>query len=98
MRREVDRFRDRRIDALVLGCTHFLHLESEFRILLDADGVMLVDSRDGVSRQVARVLAGSAASRGGNGEDVLHITGSTPLEERYGWFAGQYGLRLEGAL
>ena len=98
VRQEVDRFRDQRIDALVLGCTHFLHLESEFRVLLDGDGVMLVDSRDGVSRQVARLLAVRSPSHGRNGEDVLHITGSAPLEERYGWFAGQYGLRLEGAL
>ena len=82
----------------MLGCTHFLHLESEFRVLLDGDGVMLVDSREGVSRQVERLLAGSSPSSGRNGEDVLHITGSAPLEERYGWFAGQYGLRLEGAL
>jgi len=98
VRQEVERFRDQRIDALVLGCTHFLHLESEFRVLLDGDGVMLVDSREGVSRQVARLLADCSPSQGRNGEDVLHITGSAPLEERYGWFAGHYGLRLKGAL
>jgi hypothetical protein len=51
-----------------------------------------------VSRQVARLLAGCSPSHGKNGEDVLHITGSAPLEERYGWFAGHYDLRLEGAL
>ncbi|MFI5368028.1 MAG: glutamate racemase [Spirochaetia bacterium] len=98
VRQEVDRFRDQRIDALVLGCTHFLHLESEFRLLLDEDGVMLVDSREGVSRQVERLLAGRSPSSGRKGEDVLHVTGSAPLEERYSWFAGQYGLRLKGAL
>jgi glutamate racemase len=98
VRREVDRFRDARIDALVLACTHFLHLESEFRTQLDGDGVMLVDSRDGVSRQVARLLAGCPPSNGRNGDDVLHVTGSAPLEERYGWFAGHYDLRLEGVL
>ncbi|MGD0724496.1 MAG: glutamate racemase [Spirochaetia bacterium] len=98
VRREVDRFRHERIDALVLACTHFLHLESEFRTLLDEDGVTLVDSREGVSRQVARLLAGSPSSNGGPGEASLHITGPSPLEERYGWFAGQYDLHLEGAL
>ena len=98
VRQEVDRFRDQRIDALVLACTHFLHLETEFRVLLDEDGVMLVDSRDGVSRQVARLLAGQAASGARDGQDVLHVTGDAPLEERYGWFARQYALHLEGAL
>ncbi len=98
VRQEVDRFRNERIDALVLACTHFLHLESEFRTLLDGDGVMLVDSREGVSRQVARLLAGRVPSAGTHGDDVLLITGSAPLEERYGWFAAHYGLRLEGVL
>jgi glutamate racemase len=98
VKQEVDRFRNERVDALVLACTHFLHLESEFRTQLDGDGVMLVDSREGVSRQVARLLTGCPASDGHPEEDVLHVTGSAPLEERYSWFAGQYGLRLEGAL
>ena len=59
MRHEVERFRDGRIDALVLGCTHFLHLEEEFRSLLRAEGISLVDSREGVTRQVARLLDGA---------------------------------------
>ena len=57
VQQEVDRFTSEGIDALVLGCTHFLHLEREFRSLLDARGIVLVDSRDGVSRQAKRVLA-----------------------------------------
>jgi glutamate racemase len=98
VRREVDRFRDARIDALVLACTHFLHLESEFRRFLDEEGVTLVDSREGVSRQVARLLAGSPSLNGHRGEASLHLTGPAPLEERYRWFAAQYDLRLEEAL
>ena len=118
VRQEVDRFTSAGIDALVLGCTHFLHLETEFRRLLDAQGIELVDSRDGVSRQARRVLAaqerapdprhpnagGAADARqpdpdgpGGAREgDVLYVTGDPPLEERYAWFAAQFGLRLQG--
>jgi glutamate racemase len=107
VQQEVDRFTAEEIDALVLGCTHFLHLEREFRSLLDARRIVLVDSRDGVSRQAKRVLAAGdapAAGRpGGNrsasgGEDALYVTGPLPLEERYEWFAREYGLRLEGGL
>jgi glutamate racemase len=98
VRREVDRFRDARIDALVLACTHFLHLEPEFRSRLDEEGVTLVDSRDGVTRQVARLLGGSPVVNGNGGQALLHVTGPAPLEERYKWFAAQYDLRLEGAL
>ncbi len=100
---EVSRFNDARIDTLVLGCTHFLHLEQEFRSCLDGSGIALVDSREGVTRQAVRLAAAGPVeppqppSRG-NGEDVLYVTGSGAGEERYRWFAAQFGLRLDGTL
>jgi glutamate racemase len=98
VRREVERFRDGRIDALVLGCTHFLHLEEEFRSLLEAEGISLVDSRQGVTRQVARLLDGAPVTVETRAPDALYLTGRPPLEDRYGWFAEKYDLRLEGIL
>jgi glutamate racemase len=98
VRQEVDRFRDERIDALVLGCTHFLHLEREFRSLLEEEGITLVDSREGVTRQVARLLAGTPPSQRPQVRDSLYLTGPMPLEERYSWFAQEFDLRLEGIL
>jgi glutamate racemase len=107
VQQEVERFTSEGIDALVLGCTHFLHLEKEFRSLLAARKIMLVDSRDGVSRQARRVLAGGAPpgsaspgrpdGDGGRDElpDALYVTGPLPLEDRYDWFALQFGLRLQ---
>lgn len=113
VRQEVDRFTTEGIDALVLGCTHFLHLEGEFRALLEARGIRLVDSREGVSRQARRVLAaaekeaGKAAEKGmgvpasepdrSRPPDALYVTGDRPLEDRYQWFAAQYGLTLQDA-
>jgi glutamate racemase len=97
VRQEVDRFLSEDIDALVLGCTHFLHLETEFRRLLDEKGIILVDSREGVTRQTARLLAATAGTDQG-GENTLYVTGPRPLEESYDWFARQYGLRLGEAL
>jgi len=109
VRVEVERFRDAGIDALVLGCTHFLHLEREFRSLLDDEGIALVDSREGVARQVQRLLARQASQvsgtsrsslegRGGKEPDALYVTGGSPIEDRYGYFCGQFGLRLAGEL
>jgi glutamate racemase len=98
VRLEVERFRDERIDALVLGCTHFLHLEEEFRDLLGREGITLVDSREGVSRQVQRLLAESSPSVEAAGESSLYVTGPVPLEARYSWFAAGFNLRLEEAL
>jgi glutamate racemase len=92
VRQEVSRFLSEDIDALVLGCTHFLHLEQEFRALLDAEGIVLVDSREGVTRQTARLLAGIPTAGGGNG--TLYVTGPRPLEPSYAWFAESFDLRL----
>ena len=97
---EVDRFRDAGIDALVLGCTHFLHLEPEFRHLLSEEGIALVDSREGVARQVQRLLNdgdGSLASITRE-PDALYITGASPIEDRYRYFAKQFGLHLAGTV
>jgi glutamate racemase len=102
VREEVDRFLSERIDALVLGCTHFLHLETEFRNLLDAEGIALVDSREGVSRQALRLLeegpSGQAPGPSTDPLDILYVTGQLPLENRYDWFARQFGLQLRGGL
>lgn len=95
VRGEVDRFLTEGIDALVLGCTHFLHLEPEFRSLLDAEGIALVDSREGVARQAARLLKKCPAPQGAVDPDTLYVTGALPLEERYLWFAGRFGLHLQ---
>jgi glutamate racemase len=95
VRREVERFLSEGIDALVLGCTHFLHLEPEFRSLLEAEGIALVDSREGVARQAARLLDDLPALRAGEQPDTLYVTGRLPLEDRYQWFAGQFGLKLQ---
>ena len=78
MRHEVERFRDGDIDALVLGCTHFLHLEEEFRSLLEEEGIALVDSRDGVTRQVARLLAVPSAAPRAPGEPAVPETSAAP--------------------
>ncbi len=107
---EVDRFREARIDALVLGCTHFLHLEPEFRSLLEKEGITLVDSRDGVARQVQRLRGaagaapggvadpGAAGDAGGRQPDALYVTGSSPIEERYRYFASRFRLQLAGSI
>jgi glutamate racemase len=98
VRREADRFRRAKVDTVVLGCTHFLHLEEDFKAEL-GDGVRVIDSREGVARQVARLLGeGSTASRDAKGRDGLYITGAAPIEERYGYFADKFGLFLEGTL
>jgi glutamate racemase len=90
-------FQDAGVDTVVLACTHFLHLESEFREAL-GDGVQVVDSRDGVSRQIARLLGPSPGRARAADPDLLYVTGAAAIEERYGYFARIFGLEPGGRL
>jgi glutamate racemase len=92
------------VDSVVLGCTHYLHLAADLQRLL-GPGVSVVDSREGVGRRVASVLADqgllasektgsdrfSFTAQPGWGPDVLG-----PLEVRYRSWAGQFGLEYSG--
>ncbi|MBI9100896.1 MAG: glutamate racemase [Spirochaetales bacterium] len=50
-----DYFIEKKIDALVLGCTHFIFLKEELAALM-GESVEIVDSVDGVGRQIQRIL------------------------------------------
>jgi glutamate racemase len=94
VRVEADRFRAENVDTVVLACTHFLHLEEEFRIEL-GPGVTVVDSREGVARQVLRLLGGAHDAVPSRRRDSLYVTGNAPVEERYAYFASAFGMSLE---
>ncbi len=49
------RLREARIDTVVLGCTHFLHVERELAEALGPD-IRVIDSRAGVTRRLGTVL------------------------------------------
>jgi glutamate racemase len=102
----------RRVDVVVLACTHFLHLEDELREAL-GEGITLVDSRAGVVQQLGRVLAaaspaGDVAATGGvaaapSGEAPaararLYVTRLDGAEARYRLFGSRYGMEFCGAI
>jgi len=87
------------IDSLVLGCTHFIHLEEEFRIVL-GDKIRVIDSREGVVNQLIRILdrdALRAVQKTGN--NTLYLTEpKVARQTQYLLFAEKYGLQYGGAL
>jgi glutamate racemase len=92
-------------DVLVLGCTHFLHLTEDFLAAVPAGRQLrLVDSRQGVAQQLARVVAraDAAAAHAGaddnTGPDLMFLTGPQAFEARYEDFARRFGLEPAGSL
>jgi glutamate racemase len=85
------------VDEIVLGCTHFLYVSEELRE--ETGGTIeIVDSRDGVGRQIKKVLGPGAADGSKSKPDLMFLTGNWEPEEKYFRFAEKFGLRQAGTL
>lgn len=99
VRPSVDAMKAEGVDAIVLGCTHFLYLASEFAEV-SGPGVRIIDSRDGVIAQLRRVLAAGPglADNRPDGPDLMYLTGPDPFGDKYASFAARFGLEPAGSL
>jgi len=110
----VDYFRERRVDTVVVACTHFIFVQQELEEML-GPGVRVIDSREGVGRQVIHILreAGlikdskaSDSSAGTHPSDTAGMKSNKDYffisecrnEKRYRRFAETYGLNWGGVL
>jgi glutamate racemase len=89
----VEDFSSRQIDALVLGCTHFVYLKEALERGLP--GVSVVDSVDGVGRQILRVLDDLGRGVTG-GRARLYTTGGS--QQLFSVFARRNNLEEAGIL
>lgn len=73
-------YRDTPVDAVVLGCTHYVFLHPILRRLLPA-GTAILDGNAGAIRQLRRVLEERNALRpeGASGRVELHTSGDEAL-------------------
>jgi glutamate racemase len=90
-------------DEIVLACTHYLHLRAEIAEIA-GPGVEVIDSREGVTGQLLRVLeergllrapgSGSPkpAGAGPGGGGIFLLSGAPPFEEEYLLLAKAFGL------
>lgn len=99
MRSVVSDLRTERIDSLILGCTHFTFLDHAFKEHL-GESVEVIDSREGVGKQVARILErediGAPSGNAEGGRARLFHTGSDG--ERYRRFAERFEIEYAGKL
>ena len=83
VRPAVDFFAANDCDTIILGCTHFTHIAREVAAVA-GDGVQVIDSRDGVSRQALRVVTAARPAAEETGIDALpadmsfFVTACTP--------------------
>ncbi len=90
-------FREKAVDQVVLGCTHFLYVADELRSRLGA-GVGIVDSREGVGRRVLALLGTRVPVSGKKGRDRMYVSGAGEPEPQYAEFAARFGLEMAGVL
>ncbi len=98
LRSTLHEVKENRFNTVVLGCTHFLLMEEELREVLGKK-VRIVDSRDGVTNQIKRLLElYNLFNKSKAGEDNFYVTGNDPPEMRYKLFAGKFGLVPAGTI
>ena len=96
--RLAERFKKEEIDTLVLGCTHFVFLAEMLSDSL-GPGIEVIDSREGVGRQVVRILTENGIlNTGKSGVDRIYTTGSNGDVMKYRFFLDEYGLTAGGVL
>jgi len=92
-------FKARGVDKVVLGCTHFLYVRDELHAEL-GDGVEIIDSREGVVKQLLRVLDSRRlrSARKVPGAGRFYLTGPEAPEKQYYGFADRFRLELAGTM
>ena len=99
VKKYVDRFRSSGVDSIVLGCTHFLLLQDEFRAAA-GEGIGIFDSMEGVCRRVEFILNqdGGKLRAGADSAATVpfaEITGEAPLEPYWEQLSLRFGFTLE---
>ena len=90
-------FKNERIDSLILGCTHFLFVKGPLEKLL-GPGVMIIDSVDGVVRQLSRVLKEYPPVNGEQVYSRFYITGDSYDVNKYLKFTNAFNLEWGGGI
>ena len=98
-------FNNHEIDALVLGCTHFVYLKDYFKKNI-SKSVDIIDSVEGVCHQISRIIEGESTdfekkpenTLKGNQIDMFFITGDSFDQSKYLEFAREFDLEWGGNL
>ena len=90
-------FTDNNIDSLILGCTHFIHLAEYFKEIL-GNSVDIIDSRQGVVKQIIRLIKNDKVLPVAKKRDIFYMTGDGIEKKNYMKFADKFDLFWGGNL
>ena len=96
VKKQVEDFIKTEIDALVLGCTHFLFLEKEFKKSLGTS-ITVIDSREGVGKQILRLIKEMPSANSKKNGSMFFHTGTSVFDQQYSYFANLYNLKFKGS-
>ncbi|MBI9099228.1 MAG: glutamate racemase [Spirochaetaceae bacterium] len=92
----VTRFQEMDVDAVVLGCTHFIYLSDLLQTRLGKN-IQIVDSRDGVGNQIIHIIKEKALQSEVKTEDRFYCTAEICVES-YRNFAKMFTLTYSGVI
>lgn len=79
--KELYYFKDKNIDVLILGCTHYSFLKKEINKYFE-NNVYIIDSSEGVSKRIIQLMHGNYYSF--NHEKILFLSnGKNGIKEKY---------------
>lgn len=97
VRPAVDYFIDKKVDNIILGCTHFLYLDKYFRKMIPSS-ISIIDSREGVSNQALKVMDSAPETDRENCSDSFFVTSEDDSAENYRFFSDYFNLKYSGKL
>ncbi len=101
-------FSEKKVDHVVLGCTHFLFIDKYMEKLLP-ENIKTIDSREGVSRQALRIVSGTEmkhekewkskeAGKQKKAASGFFTTSETPGSSYYRKIAEMFSLEYKGII
>ncbi len=95
----VEYFTRKQIDSLILGCTHFLFVREPLQKLMGKE-IKVIDSVDGVVKQLGKILQDTSPAGGNNKSKYsrFYITGTSYSREKYEMFINAFDLEWGGSI
>lgn len=92
----VKQFKEANVDTVVLGCTHFIYFSDLLQKYM-GDHIKIIDSRNGVGRQIIHILKEKKILSGSKTVDRFYCTAEVS-EQSYRNFAEMFGLDYCGVI